>query len=317
MEVETFMSLNLVWSYRFFMLIQIFSILIMLFSENWMLILFGLELRIIRLLPLLGVKNIKNFTITYFIINVFGSIFIIIGQLKLISLFFILGVFLKISSFPVFWFPLSLNISIKFWFYFWIMTFQKFPLYILWKEYFIGDKILFVWFGLLGFIISRIYIFYSKSFLEIIAWKNSSHSVIKLILLRYLSYKEFFVLYLIYILSLFIFFFVLQKNNINPATRLIKIQRSNITIFFLSILGLPLFIKVLIEIFLFIKLKKKWAFFIILGIIMQIFAILQIILRNFIAWKTNTMEYKLFVFVFLIIGFCLLLKFWNIKLKKP
>ena len=292
------MGLKLIFVYLYFLLFQLLSLFLACFSKKWFIILARLELSIISTLPVLKFNN-KSFTIFYFVWKVTGSVLIITGQLIIKPLLRVVGVFCKLRGFPFFWFPLKLRQKVKNWVFFWMLTFQKFPLYILWEEFFLVSGEYFVWIGLLTLVIARVYIISSVNLVEFFSWKRIIHSVSKVLIISYLGFFSFTIVFFIYRLCLFLF--VLLKRVF-----MLKINwnsNSDLTSFFLlfSFISLPVFIKVIREFFLFSVIKEVWASFIILSIVFQAVHYLSLGTKFYNSNLTKKTNYFLFLVVVVLI----------------
>lgn len=298
------MGVNVVFSYSFFFGLQILSLLIALKAESWILIFLSLELGVISFIPLTNFYFTKKFSIKFFVMNVFGSVFLLLGQIGVLSSLFCLGMLIKLRAFPIFWLPQSLKNKIRKWVYFWQFSFQKIPLYLLWKEFFLVKDFFFYLASTITLIFGRLYMRFSNNLLEIIGWKKVVHSIINLMLLSFVELNIFFFCFFTYIISLFIIFLNLRKFKMKFHG---KLNNSPKTLFFLlRFLGLPLFIKVLGELVLFLSLKSYWGLFIILSIVIQ----LRVILRKIFFLKESFFfkykKKKRFLFFFIFIGIVLI-----------
>jgi hypothetical protein len=298
------MGIKILQRLLFFFFLQVISLYLALVRENWVLIFLRVELSVISFIPLSKFSKTNKFSVKFFVMKVLGSILLLLGQLKFNSLLLSIGFFIKLRIFPVFWLPLRLKKNINNWVYFWLFSFQKIPLYVLWKEFFLIKYYMFFFSVVITLILGSVYMFNSSTILEFLRWKNIIHSTIKLLLIKYVEMNIFILCLFLYIISIFVCIFYIKNFNLN-FNGLLK-KRIKSFLFFLRVIGLPLFVKVIAEIILFFVLKKMWGLIVIIRIVIQLSSFIRVLLCVFEGKNDKNTKINLFLFWLIFLGFLII-----------
>nr|YP_001083074.1 NADH dehydrogenase subunit 2 [Epiperipatus biolleyi]ABF93292.1 NADH dehydrogenase subunit 2 [Epiperipatus biolleyi] len=125
-----------------FYLLLIFSLMVQVSMSSWMFVWIGLEMNMLCIIPLLvsGFKNMNDSAVKYFIVQVFGSVILLIGfflstmsllgyyYYDVIGFVFWMSLMLKIGAAPFHFWYLSVLENLSWMNIFLMMTIQKFGL---------------------------------------------------------------------------------------------------------------------------------------------------------------------------------------------
>lgn len=203
----------------FLLLIVSLGIILSISGSNIFVIYLGMELKMFGIIPFILLKRTErtggiNVRIYYFLVQVFGRMLFLWGNLINIYILGIIGLRIKMGVSPFFWWVPSIFSRLD-WFSIGIIgSIQKIPSFIILRGVFDFPSKLGLFISISGLIISIIGINYSnKKLKNLIAWS----SVGKISLLYYLIILNFqiaFMFFICYITAFLLIIYILFKNSL-------------------------------------------------------------------------------------------------------